>query len=70
MTQPLFPSTIGAQSRSAELLTEKTVVRKTTVTPGPGAETRQRFRGGGGCFSQSVSTTHSAPPQGRTEVCH
>jgi hypothetical protein len=29
MTQPLFPSTIGTQSRSAKFLTMKTVVRKT-----------------------------------------
>ena len=29
MTQPLFPSTIGAQSQSAKFLTMKTVVRKT-----------------------------------------
>ena len=28
MTQPLFPSTIGTQSRSAKFLTMKTVVRK------------------------------------------
>ena len=28
MTQPLFPSTIGTQSRSARFLTMKTVVRK------------------------------------------
>ena len=44
MAQPLFPSAIGTQSRSATLLTMKTVVRKTTVTLGPGACTR----GGGG----------------------
>ena len=29
MPQPLFPSTIGTQSRSAKFLTMKTVVRKT-----------------------------------------
>ena len=28
MTQPLFPSTIGTQSRSAKFLTMKTVARK------------------------------------------
>ena len=28
MTQPLFPSTIGTQSRSTKYLTMKTVVRK------------------------------------------
>ena len=32
MAQPLFPSTIGTQSRSVKLLTIKTVVRKRTVT--------------------------------------
>ena len=37
MTQPLFPSTIGTESRSAKFLTIKTLVRKTTVTPCPGA---------------------------------
>ena len=37
MTQPLCPSTITTQSRSAKLLTLKTVVRKLTVTPGAGA---------------------------------
>ena len=38
MTQPLFPSTTGTQSRSAKFLTMKTVVRKTqkmTVRPKP-----------------------------------
>ena len=40
MTQPLFPSTIGTQSRSVKFLTIKTVVRKTTVRPGPSAWTR------------------------------
>ena len=32
MAQPLFPRTIGTQSRSVKFLTVKTVVRKTTVT--------------------------------------
>ena len=48
MTQPLFPSTIGRQSRSVKFLTITTVVRKTTVRPGPGAWTRRCFRKGGG----------------------
>ena len=47
MTQPLFPSTIGTQSRSVKFLTIKTVVRKTTVRPCPGAETRRCLRKGG-----------------------
>ena len=47
MAQPLFPSAIGTQSSSATLLTMKTVVRKTTVTPGPGACTRGGGGGGG-----------------------
>ena len=34
MTQPLFPSTIGTQSRSAKFLTRKTVVRKTQKNDG------------------------------------
>ena len=40
MKQPLFPSTIGTQSRFAYFLTVKAVVRKfgkVTVRPGPGA---------------------------------
>ena len=51
MTQPLFHSTIGTHSRSAKFLTINTVVKKMTVTPGPGAWTRRclrKWRGGGG----------------------
>ena len=47
MKQPLFPSSIGAQSRSAKFLTIKIVVRKTMVTPGPGSWTRRASDGGG-----------------------
>ena len=50
MTQPLFPSTIGTQSRSVKFLTIKTAVRKTTVRPGPGAWTRRCFRKAGGGY--------------------
>ena len=35
MTQRLFPSTIGTQSRSAEFLTMKTMVRKNQKNNGP-----------------------------------
>ena len=55
MTQPLFPSTIGTQSRSAKFLTTKNVVRRTTVRPGPGAQTRWCFRKGGG---GEINTLH------------
>ena len=34
MTQPLFPSTIGTQPRSAKFLTMKTVVRKNQKNKG------------------------------------
>ena len=37
MMEPLLPSIFGTQSRSIELLTTKTVVRKTTVMPEFGA---------------------------------
>ena len=47
MTQPLAPPTIGTESRSAKFLAIKTVVRKTMVTPDPGAWARRCFRKGG-----------------------
>ena len=34
MTQPLFPSTISTQSRSAKFLTMKTVVKKSQKNDG------------------------------------
>ena len=55
MTQPLFPSTIGTQSRSAKFLTMETLVRKNQENNG---QTMSRYldkavhaqggRGGGG----------------------
>ena len=48
MTQPLLTSTIGTQSRSVKFLTIKTVVRKATARPRPGAQARWCFRKAGG----------------------
>ena len=49
MTQPLFPSTIGTQSRSAKFLTIKTVVDGQTRSRCLDKAVLPQRRGGGSC---------------------
>ena len=64
MTQPVFPSTIGTQSRSAKFLTMKTVVRKAQKNDGQTGswclDKAVLAEGGGGVLGQ---TTVLSEPQ-------
>ena len=68
MTQPFFPCTIGAQSRSNEFLTIKTVVRKTHQNNGHTGSScldKAVLAQGGGVCTDMVLSQHDTPRYGR-----